>query len=105
MASPLLCNPFNEGLAAPAAGGHATSPFNTRPEALEPAGPLSGCEPKGDNLLDWTAALRFPPESELQQGLEDWARASQLEPRDAVVRVRLFFPLEYPQNWRANRGG
>ena len=38
MASPLLCNPFNEGLAAPAAGGHATSPFNTRPEALEPAG-------------------------------------------------------------------
>ena len=38
MASPLLCNPFNEGLAAPAAGGHATSPFSTRPEALEPAG-------------------------------------------------------------------
>ena len=38
MASPLLCNPFNEGLAAPAAGGHATSPFTTRPEALEPAG-------------------------------------------------------------------
>ena len=35
---PPLCNPFNEGLAAPAAGGHATSPFNTRPEALEPAG-------------------------------------------------------------------
>ena len=38
MASPLLCNPFNEGLAAPAASGHATGPFTTRPEALEPAG-------------------------------------------------------------------
>ena len=38
MASPFLCSPFNEGLAAPAAGGHATGPFTTRPEALEPAG-------------------------------------------------------------------
>ena len=38
MAAPLYCNPFNEVLAAPAAGGHPTSPFTNRPEALEPAG-------------------------------------------------------------------
>ena len=38
MEGPVLYNPFNEGLAAPAAGGHPDSPFNNRPEALEPAG-------------------------------------------------------------------
>ena len=59
-------------------------------------GPVAGCEPKGDNLLDWTCALRFPP-SDLQLGLDDWARAAQLDPKlDAVVRVRVFFPSEFP---------
>eukprot|EP01060_Flectonema_neradi_P017553 TRINITY_DN2441_c0_g1_i2.p1 TRINITY_DN2441_c0_g1~~TRINITY_DN2441_c0_g1_i2.p1 ORF type:complete len:570 (+),score=113.17 TRINITY_DN2441_c0_g1_i2:44-1753(+) len=48
-----------------------------------------------EDLTKWSIKLRFSPETELQQGLEDYAQR-MADPKKNVLQLRLYFPSDYP---------